>query len=140
MAAITHACRIASAAELIPLLDQLERQFAWSDKARFQIELALEELIVNTLTHGKPAGAQRESPPVIVQMHFEQDGGELNMTLTDNAVAFDPTQFDQPDVTSSAEDRAIGGLGQFFAAKMMDSMRYERVGDHNRIHLFKRLS
>ena len=140
MAAITHTCRLASAAELTPLLDQLERQFAWSNKARFQIELALEELIVNTFTHGQPEAAEGEQSVVLVQMQFEQDGDNLSITLIDNGIAFDPTQFEQPDVTSSAEDRAIGGLGQFFVATMMDSMRYERVGDKNRMHLNKQLS
>lgn len=139
MPLLSHTCLLASAAELAPLLDQLAEKFAWTDKVRFQIELALEELIVNTLTHGRTDAEQMGLQAISIHMHFEQNADELHIALKDNAIAFDPTQFDAPDVTSSAEDRQVGGLGQFFAAKMMDSITYKRDGGMNHLQLYKRL-
>jgi anti-sigma regulatory factor (Ser/Thr protein kinase) len=39
-------------------------------------------------------------------------------------VPYDPVQKDDPDVTLSAEERGIGGLGIYMAKKAMDDMKY----------------
>lgn len=139
MPELIHTARLTSVTDLVPLLDLLTQQLAWPAKARFQIELALEELVVNTFTHGQSLNSQGEHLAVAVDVLVQQDGHYLYITLTDNAVAFDPTHFGPPDVTSSAEDRKIGGLGLFFASQMMDSIDYHRDGQFNRVKLFKRL-
>ena len=44
------------------------------------------------------------------------------MTLIDHGIAFDPTLRKDPDITLSAEDRPIGGLGIFLIKKIMDEV------------------
>ena len=139
MAMFKQSARLRSAADLTPLLDVWSVQLAWSDKARFQIELALEELVVNTFNHGQSAGSTAQAEPICIDVAAQQDGADLTIELKDNATAFDPTQFTPPDVTLSAEDRKIGGLGLFFASKMMDSIQYTRDGSVNHLLLRKRL-
>lgn len=133
-----HAC-LKSAADLTPLLDALEAQLSWSAKARFQIELALEELIVNTFTHGSSGKQIEPTPAIVIDISFEQKAADLTITLVDNALAFDPTDFATPDITLSAEDRKIGGLGLFLASKMMDKIDYKRVGSLNHVMMQKHL-
>ena len=136
----SHTARLHCAADLVPLLDQLTKDLAWSDKARFQIELALEELTVNTFSYGKQDAASSTPQDIYIDLTAEQDGADLVVTLVDNAIAFDPTQFAEPDVTSSHEERRVGGLGMFLASKMMDSMAYHRRLDANVMVLRKRVA
>ena len=115
-------------------------QMGWSDKARFQIELALEELIVNTFTHGNSGEPTEQREKVTIDASFQQNSSDLTITLKDNALAFDPTQAPTPDTTLSAEDRKIGGLGLFLVSKMMDSVDYKRVDGFNRVTMQKHLT
>lgn len=46
-----------------------------------------------------------------VDISLVREGGELIVTLIDHGIAFDPTLRKDPDITLSAEDRPIGGLG-----------------------------
>jgi anti-sigma regulatory factor (Ser/Thr protein kinase) len=45
----------------------------------------------------------------------------------------------EPDVTASAEDRAIGGLGIFMVRKMMDNVEYEYTKGMNKLTLTTKL-
>ena len=139
MSVLSHSARLASAADLVPLLDILTLKMCWSSNTRFQIELALEELIVNTFTHGISRQPTEQAQGVIVDISFQQADAELTILLKDNADAFDPTHFVIPDTTLSAEDRKIGGLGLFLISKMMDDIQYRRDGGFNCVQLRKRL-
>jgi anti-sigma regulatory factor (Ser/Thr protein kinase) len=138
MSGFDRTTRLMSAADLTPLLDTFALQLQWSSNARFQVELALEELIVNTFDYGYK-GTHLPGDKAFVDMTVQQNGPELVITLEDNAIAFDPTQFSPPDVTSSAEDRQVGGLGLFLASKMMDNIHYRRENDRNHVLLSKRM-
>ena len=63
---------------------------------------------------------------------LEQTADGLVMTFTDSGQAFDPTQeVAEPDLTSSVDDRQIGGLGIFMVKKMAKSVSYRRTDDQN---------
>ena len=140
MPAYSNHFRLLSAADLVPLLDNLSAQLAWSERHRFQIELALEELIVNTFTHGRSAAQASLTEVIAIDMKVQQDGADLIITLKDNAIPFDPTLFAPPDLTLSAEDRQIGGLGLFLISKMMDTVHYKRDGSFNHVEMHKHLA
>ena len=56
----------------------------------------------------------------------------LMMVFTDDGVAFDPTQdVAVPDISLSADDRGIGGLGIFMVKKMSKSVNYVRRDGKN---------
>lgn len=62
------------------------------------------------------------------------DAGEdgLRMVFSDDGRAFDPTtEVAAPDITASAEERSIGGLGIFMVKKMAKSVAYERRDGRN---------
>ena len=58
---------------------------------------------------------------------------------TSSLYHFNPTQQEDPDVTQSAEDRPIGGLGIFLVRQIMDDIRYERKDDKNILTLTKHI-
>ena len=64
---------------------------------------------------------------------------ELSFIISDTGKPFDPTAKAEVDITLSAEDRAIGGLGIHLIRQIMDHINYERVDGHNILTLIKKL-
>ena len=60
-----------------------------------------------------------------------QNGTVLSLRFEDDGKPYDPTTAAEPDITASAEEREIGGLGIFMVRKMMDSMDYRYKDGHN---------
>ena len=52
---------------------------------------------------------------------------------------FDPTAKADPDVTLSAQERQIGGLGIYMAKKGTDEMKYEYKDGQNILSISKKL-
>ena len=64
---------------------------------------------------------------------IDPDGeGGIRMVFSDDGVAFDPTRDAvTPDISLSADDRGIGGLGIFMVKKMSKSVDYVRRDGKN---------
>ena len=97
----------------------------------FVINLALDELITNTVTHGSFGTV---SDPKI-EIHLSIDHDVLILTMEDNGDMFDPTIDTQPDVSSSLEEREVGGLGLHLVKSFADRVSYQFVGGKNRLTL-----
>ena len=52
---------------------------------------------------------------------------------------YNPVEKEDPDVTLSAEERQIGGLGIFMVKESMDSMEYEYRNGQNNLTIRKNL-
>ena len=65
---------------------------------------------------------------------------QLSFIISDTGKPFDPTAKAEVDITLSAEDRAIGGLGIHLIRQIMDNINYERIDGHNILTLIKKLS
>ena len=63
----------------------------------------------------------------------------LIFVLTDSGKEFDPTQVPDADVTLSADEREIGGLGIFLIRQIMDKVDYQRREGKNVLTLCKHL-
>ncbi|MCR5501910.1 MAG: ATP-binding protein [Lachnospiraceae bacterium] len=91
-------------------------------KTRIQIEVAVEEIFINIATYAYPP----ESGKVTVKLDLEEDSTMcLTISFEDSGVPYDPLAKEDPDITLSAEERPIGGLGIFMVKKSMDDMDYE---------------
>lgn len=118
----------------VPLLTEWIEQLAEAaglamDKT-FQLNLALEEAVVNVMNYAYP---EQTDMPIIVEASVFDD--RLELVIDDHGIPFDPTQQEEPDLTLSAEDRPIGGLGIMLVRQFMDSIRYEYVDAHNRLYM-----
>lgn len=96
------------------------------------INLALEEAVTNVMLYAYPG----KSGQVFVECTKEQ-GTRLIFTITDSGIPFDPTAQKEVDITLSAEERQIGGLGIHLVKQIMDEVRYERVENKNVLTLVK---
>lgn len=102
-------------------------------KLRMQMVLAVEEIFVNIANYAYSG----ETGDVEIVLEYENNA--LSITFIDSGVAYDPLQKEDPDITLSAEDRQIGGLGIYMTKKMMDDIVYERKDGKNILKLRKEL-
>jgi len=105
-----------------------------SDDAAYKINLALEELLTNTISYGFGDGKTHS-----IDIELRHDGDGVTVEIVDDGEPFDPNSLPTPDLGASIEDRRIGGLGVHFVKTVMDEVRYRRDGGRNRITLRKRL-
>jgi len=101
----------------------------------WSFELALEEVFMNVVMHGSPAGT---APCVEVSLTLTD--AELTMTVEDDGPEFNPLSLPPPDVTASLGERPIGGHGVFLVRQVMDAVSYQRVGARNRLRMTKRIN
>ena len=100
------------------------------------INLALEEIVTNVMMYAYP---NKKDGKVFVEYNEKDDrsGKQLIFTVSDSGIPFDPTKQEEADITLSAEERAIGGLGIHLVRQLMDDIRYERVDGKNILTLIK---
>ncbi len=96
-------------------------------KAEMQIELSAEELLVNVANYAYTSGVGKVKVTLI---HLEDPVG-IEIILKDQGIPYNPLAKPDPDVTLSAEERKIGGLGIYLAKKNMDEITYEHSGGSN---------
>jgi anti-sigma regulatory factor (Ser/Thr protein kinase) len=74
-----------------------------------------------------------------LRIGFEEKERTVTFRLTDKGVPFDPLKKPDPDITLSAEERDIGGLGIFIAKKTMDSISYSYENEENVLTMIKNI-
>jgi serine/threonine-protein kinase RsbW len=97
-------------------------------------ELALEEIFMNVVMHGSPAGRMPR-----VEVSLALCDGCLTLMIEDDGPSFDPLSLAAPDVTGSLEERRVGGLGVYLVRQMMDTVGYQRLGGRNQLSMSKRI-
>jgi serine/threonine-protein kinase RsbW len=102
---------------------------------RRSMNVALDELLTNTLSYGFPG---REIGEMTIEVELGTD--RLSVTVTDDGGPFDPLGMDAPDTAPSVEERPIGGLGIHLVRRMMDEVSYHRRADRNVVTLAKLLT
>jgi anti-sigma regulatory factor (Ser/Thr protein kinase) len=97
-------------------------------RAKIQMLVAVEEIFVNIAQYGYPDG------PMEVSIDFRLEAGDPPLAcicFSDTGIPFDPFSRPDPDVTLSAEERGIGGLGIYMVKQSMDAVSYEYLDGKN---------
>lgn len=113
------------------LEEELEK-LECSSKVQMQLSIALEELFVNIAHYAYPG--VRGS----VRMSISDAGENVVIQLVDSGIPFNPLDKEDPNITSSAEEREIGGLGIFLAKKTADGVDYEYKNGQNILTMTKK--
>ena len=97
--------------------------------------VAIEEVFVNVAHYAYPNGEGN----VKFQFIFDEISKEITIKMYDQGLPFDPLKKPDPDITLSAEDRQIGGLGIFITKKTMDEVSYEYKDNQNILTMKKKI-
>ena len=119
---------------LYEFVEEVGNDFELSPDIVFNLNLVLEEAVVNIIDYAYPK-EEHESIYLSARMHE----GSIVLVLTDTGKEFDPTAAPEADVTLSADDRQIGGLGIFLIRQIMNEVKYERIEGKNVLTLEKKL-
>ena len=114
--------------------EQLEAQ-ACSMKAQMQIDVAIDELFGNIARYAYGEG----TGDATIQFDLDEATRVASVTFMDSGVPFDPLEKSDPDVTLSAEERAVGGLGIFLVKKTMDKVDYRYENGFNILVIQKKI-
>lgn len=106
-----------------------------SMKAQMAIEVSVEEIFVNIANY---AYAPMTGTAVICVEVLDDPHG-FSITFIDSGKPFNPLGKEDPDVTLSADERDIGGLGIYMTKKMMDDVSYEYKDGRNILRITKAL-
>ena len=127
------------------VLDQLDDVLAFVDeqldlidcpmKSRMQVQIAAEEIFVNIASYAYQPGTGKAD----ILVETVKDPRSVTLTFKDRGVPYDPLAKEDPDISLSAEDRPIGGLGIFMTKKSMDEMKYEYRDGQNVLTIRKLL-
>ena len=104
-------------------------------KAQMQIDIAIDELFSNIAHYAY----NPEVGPATVRVEVNQDPLAVVVTFIDNGKQYDPLAKEDPDVTLSAEERDIGGLGIYIVKKSMDDISYEYKDGQNILRIKKNI-
>jgi len=104
-------------------------------KAQAQIDIAIDELFGNIAQYAY----NPETGPATVRVEVQEDPMAVIITFIDHGVPYDPLKNEDPDITLSAEERKIGGLGIFMVKKTMDEISYQYKNGQNILTIKKKL-
>ena len=102
-------------------------------RTRMQLDIALDELMSNVAMYAYAP----ETGDVTVALKILDNPRRAVLTITDKGVPYDPLQKEDPDVTLSADEREIGGLGIFIVKQSMDDMTYAYKDGKNIVTIVK---
>ena len=123
---------VAIAAENI---DAVCEEHGLAEQIAFEVNLAVEELLTNTISYGYDDDGEH-----LIELVLRLEGGVLAIEIADDGKAFDPLQTPAPDIGASLQDRAKGGLGIYLVRKTMDTVAYRRKDGRNVVTLTKRVA
>lgn len=106
--------------------EQLER-YDCPMKAQAQIDIAIDELFGNIVRYAY----HPEVGSATVQVEVIEEPLAVAITFIDQGKPYDPLAKADPDVTLSAEEREIGGLGIYIVKKSMTEITYEYKDGRN---------
>lgn len=130
---LTIDARMEDLDEMMAFVDGHLEEYGCPPKVQIQIEVAVEEIFVNIASYAYTP----DTGPATVRIRIQDDTAVI--TFIDSGVPYDPLAKPDPDVTLSADERPIGGLGIFLVKKSMDSVSYNYQSGKNVLELQKRL-
>jgi len=109
-----------------------------------QITIALEEIYVN-IAHYAYSKTDADGNVIPntgtgpMKLSLDVSSEQVLMTFEDKGIPYNPLEKADPDITLSAEEREIGGLGIYMVKQSMDDVVYEHRDGKNILTLVKKL-
>ena len=121
MAEITVAADLDSLNDVLAFVDGEMERAGCSMKLMTQVDMAVEEIFVNIARYAFSPERKGEAT-----VRCSVGGSPLQVTIQflDDGVPFNPLAKKDADITLSAEERGIGGLGILMVKRSMDAVDY----------------
>ena len=127
--------RIDALSDVLAFVEQALESCECSMKIQTAICVAIEEVFVN-VAHYAYGGGESD---MTLAIGFDPEAREIPFRMTAKGTPFDPLKKPDPDITLSAEEREIGGLGIFITKKTMDTVTYAYEDGENILTMIKKI-
>ena len=131
----TFPAKIEALSDVLGFVDQTLESYECPMKIQTAICVAIEEVFVNIAHYAYGDG----DGDMMLGIGFDAERREITFRMADRGVPFDPLKKPDPDITLSAEDREIGGLGIFITKKTMDTVTYAYENGENILTMIKKI-
>ena len=121
--------------DVLGFVEETLETFECPMKTQIAICVALEEVFVNVARYAYP----NAKGDMTLHIGFDEQTRDVTFRMTDKGVPFDPLKKPDPDITLSAEEREIGGLGIFITKKTMDTVTYAYENGENILTMIKKI-
>ena len=121
--------------DILGFVEETLESYGCPLKIQMALCVAIEEVFVNIAHYAYDGGAGHVS----LGIAFDASESTVTFRMTDKGIPFDPLKKPDPDITLSAEDRDIGGLGIFIAKKTMDCVTYAYENGENILTMIKKI-
>ena len=129
----TFPAKIEALPQVLAFVEETLEGFECPMKIQMAVSVALEEVFVNIAHYAYPDG----EGDMTLSIGLDEASRSVTFRMADRGVPFDPLKKPDPDITLSAEDRQIGGLGIFIAKKTMDTVAYAYENGENILTMTK---
>ena len=106
-----------------------------SPRTMMQFSVAVEEVFVNIANYAYVP----DQGTAIIRMDVSGEPPVATITFIDRGIPYNPLAKPDPDVTLSADEREIGGLGVYLTKKAMDNVSYAYEDGQNILTLRKKI-
>ena len=131
----TFPAKIDALSDVLGFVEQTLEEYGCPMKIQISVCVAIEEVFVNVANYAYGGG----EGDMTLGIDFDEETRAITFRMTDKGVPFDPLQNPDPDITLSAEERAIGGLGIFITKKTMNDIRYAYENGENILTMVKKI-
>lgn len=135
MKEITLEAKIQNIPEATMFVDAELEALECGIRQQTQIDVAVDEIFTNISSYAYEPGTGEAT----IRFEFDEATRTVRISFIDTGMEFNPLEKDDPDVSLSAEERQIGGLGIFLVKKTMDKMTYLRTEGQNILTIYKKI-
>ena len=121
--------------EVIAFMEECLENVGCSPKITMSVCVAIEEIFVNIALYAYGDKTGNAS----LSFGFDEKERIITLVMKDEGVPFNPLEKTEPDISLSAADREIGGLGIFITKKTMDTVSYIYENGQNILTMTKKI-
>ena len=131
----TFPAKVDALPDVLGFVEETLESYECPMKMQMAVCVAIEEVFVNIAhyAYGDDEG------DVDFGIRFDDENGNIIFRMADKGVPFDPLKKPDPDITLSADEREIGGLGIFITKKTMDQVTYTYENNENILTMVKKM-
>ena len=131
----TFKAKTEALSDILGFVDRMLEKYGCPMKIQMSLCVAIEEIFVNVARYAYKNG----DGDVVLGIGFDKESSTITFRMADKGIPFDPLKKPDPDITLSAEEREIGGLGIFITKKTMDSVEYAYENGENVLTMTKKI-
>ena len=131
----TFPAKTEALSDVLGFVEQMLDSFECPIKIQVALCVAIEEVFVNVAHYASGEGEGNMS----LGIDFDEESRAITFRMTDKGIPFDPLKKPDPDISLSADEREIGGLGIFITKKTMDSLTYTYENNENILTMIKKI-